>query len=126
MPSGYHINQEEGLVTLTGSTEMKILEACEIGRALLQDPEFDSQLPHLVDLRGLHLQRDARSSAQFRRFVLDTYVPRVHASIAVVVDDSLDQLSLAGLYHICCSMDRTELFDQYDQALKWLMRREFA
>ncbi|MEM9620843.1 MAG: hypothetical protein AAF993_04290 [Pseudomonadota bacterium] len=126
MPSGYHINHEQGLVTLTGSNTMQISDACDIGSALLADPEFDSTLPHLVDLRGLELQRDQASSARFRRFVLDTYMPRVKASIAVVVNDSLDQNSLAGLYHICCSMERTELFDQYDQALKWLMRREFA
>ncbi len=126
MPCGYHINHEEGLVTITGSTDVEISEACKLGSQLLDDPSFDADLPQLVDLRGLTLSRNQQTSARFRKFVLETYRPRVSSSIAIVIDDSLDQLSLAGLYHMSCSMDKTELFDQYDQALKWLMRREFA
>jgi hypothetical protein len=50
----------------------------------------------------------------------------VQASIAVIIDDSLDADTLAGLYHLSCATSITELFDHYDQAIKWLMRREFA
>ena len=42
------------------------------------------------------------------------------------VDGSLDQRSLASLYHLSCSRDKTEVFDHYEQALKWLMRAEFV
>ncbi len=126
MNCGYHINQDDGLVTITGNKNVEIAEAFDLGEALLQDPSFDEQLPHLVDLRGLRLTPNPHSAAAFRTFVLETYRPQVKSSIAIVVDDSLDRLSLAGLYHMSCSMDKTEVFDQYDQALKWLMRREFA
>ena len=126
MPSNYFINHEEGLVTITGTSAMKLFEAEEVGRALLGDPSFDPYLPHLVDLRGLTLNRSKEESESFRDFMLHAYRPRVASSIAIVVDDSLDQHSLAGLYHVSCSMDQTEVFDDYEHALKWLMRREFV
>ena len=40
--------------------------------------------------------------------------------------DHLDQMSVASLYHLSCNMPKTELFDQYEQALKWLMKNEFV
>ena len=126
MPSNYFINHEEGLVTITSNEAMKLFEAEDVGRTLLKDPSFDPYLPHLVDLRGLTLNRSKKESQSFREFVLNAYRPRVESSIAIVVDGSLDQHSLAGLYHISCSMEQTEVFDDYENALKWLMRREFA
>ncbi|MEM7294076.1 MAG: hypothetical protein AAF420_11885, partial [Pseudomonadota bacterium] len=63
---------------------------------------------------------------KFRNFVIDRYRPALHASLAVVVDDSLSTAALADLYLLVCNLPDTELFDQYDQALKWLMRKEFA
>ena len=126
MPCGYHLNQEEGLVTITGTDKVSISEAIALGRKLLADPVFDSRLPHLIDLRGMEIDRSKEDSSEFRDFVLMSYRPMVAASIAVVIDHSLDQGSVASLYHLSCAMEQTEMFDRYDQALKWLMRREFV
>ncbi len=126
MPCGYHLNQEDGLVTITGSGEVSLSEAISIGRELLDDPVFDPQLPHLIDLRGVEVEHSHDDSMEFREFVLQAYRPGVDASIAVVIDHSLDQAAVANLFHLSCAMEQTELFDQYDQALKWLMRREFV
>ena len=126
MTWGYHINQEAGLVTITGSEKSGFEDAKYIGEQLLKDPGFDSSLPHLVDLRGLTYEPEDLNSDHYRQFAMDTYRQQVSSSIAIVVDESLDNLALAGLYHLSCGMTKTELFDQYDQALKWLMREEFA
>ena len=132
MPCGYHINLEDGLVTISAEAELDITQLHTLGQQVLADPEFDPYLPQLIDLRGLsvlhkqdilHEQDTAEAS---RNFALSSYRPRVQSSVAVIIDDSLDADSVAGLFHLSCSMDNTELFDHYDQAIKWLMRREFA
>ena len=126
MPCGYHLNQDDGLVTITGSGEVSLSEAIGVGRELLADPVFDPDLPHLIDLRGMEVEQTRDDPNDFREFVLQSYRPMVDASIAIVIDHSLDQASVASLFHLSCAMEQTELFDHYDQALKWLMRREFV
>ncbi|NOX50301.1 MAG: hypothetical protein GXP16_07160 [Gammaproteobacteria bacterium] len=125
MPCGFHINKEEGLVTITGNQLVPLYEAVSMGKALMADQNFEPTLPNLVDLRGLEISRSRDETLAFRRFILESYMPLINTSIAIVIDDSLDKSSLAGLYHLSCRMERTELFDHYEQALKWLMRREF-
>ena len=126
MPCGYHINLEDSLVTITADAELDVAHLQTLGEQVLADPVFDPYLPQLVDLRGLSVQGERSASEALRNFILAKYCPRVQASIAVIIDDSLDADTLAGLYHLSCATSITELFDHYDQALKWLMRREFA
>lgn len=126
MPCDYHINADAGLVTITGSLEVGLPEAIRLGRALIEDQQFDSELPHLVDLRGLVVNRSSAESEKFRDFVLLEYSRQVRSAVAVVVDESLDQTSLAALYHLTSRVVLGELFDDYNLALRWLMRREFA
>ena len=126
MKGTYFINHEEGLITLSSNGEIALDEVEAVARECMGDPSFDPYLPQLVDLRGMQLSRTKSTSAAFRTFLLNQYRPRVEASMAIVVDESLDEGALAGLYHMSCSMEQTELFDSYEQGLKWLMRREFA
>lgn len=126
MSSGYHINADDGLISIHGTADATITEAMDVGRQLLTDPEFDPRLPHLIDFRGLHLEVAGKEAAEFATFALNHYRPAVSASVAIVVDDSLDRHALAALYHLICRMSPAELFDNYEQALKWLMRLEFA
>lgn len=126
MPYGYHLNLDEGLITVSITEEVPLEEAAAFTRQMLADPRYDPLLPQLIDVRGLTVTRTPRDSADFKDFVLREYRPRAHASIAIVVDDSLDQRSLASLYHLSCSRDKTEVFDHYERALKWLMRAEFV
>ena len=113
-------------MTMSAEADIAITELITLGQQLLADPEFDPYLPQLIDLRGLSVQHESGTADDLRQFVLSVYRPRVQSSIAVTIDESLDTESVAGLFHLSCAMDNTELFDHYDQAIKWLMRREFA
>ena len=126
MPGTYHINNNEGLVTIKSPSSVHLDNTCDMAMRMLADPEFDPRLPQLVDLRGCRSSMNHSEEAQFRDFVLLQYRPRVSSSIAIVVDDDMDSKVLARLYHLSSQMEKTELFDQYQHALKWLMRNEFA
>ena len=126
MSLGYHINADEGIITINGSEQVALSEVQDLGTNLLRDEMFDPMLPQLVDLRGLELSFSAQEATHFSAFILNHYVPASAASIAIVVDGSIEDKRLASIYRLCCQMERSELFDHYDQALKWLMRREFV
>ena len=126
MPCTYHLNLEDSLITLTCGADATAADLIAVGEQMLADPEFDPYLPQLVDFRGLNVDPDKSTSEAIRDFCLRVYRPRVFSSIAVVIDDSLSARSLSDIYHLSCAMDKTELFDQYDQALKWLIRQEFV
>ena len=126
MADSYHINQEAGLITVTVDGDFGLPAAISMGRAILGELHFTPTLPQLFDLRGLKTRRSSAESLNFREFVLHEYFARVRANVAIVVDDSLDTRSLAALYHLISRVDMAEMFDNYDQALRWLMRKEFA
>lgn len=126
MPCGYHLNLDDGLITVSGTEARNFNELLSVAQDLLADPQFDPNLPQLVDLRGMHVRQDEQSSASLRHFTVKSYRPQVHSSVAIVVDDSITGELLASIYHLICTLEQTELFDHYDQALKWLMRREFV
>ena len=126
MPCNYHINADDGLVTIQGSAYVGLMDAIELGRKLITDQQFDPKLPHLLDLRGLLFDPQSRDKPQFRDFVLHEYQPRVEGLVAVVINDSLDRLSTAALFHLTTRVRQCEIFDNYAQALRWLMRNQFA
>ena len=47
-------------------------------------------------------------------------------SIAVVIDGDMSGKLEAVVYWLACAIGHAEVFDDYDHALKWLIRREFA
>lgn len=127
MVSGtYHISADDGLVTIKSAQQVSLIQSCHVARQVLADPAYDPELPQLIDLRGSHSGMTFSEELEFRDFVLSEYLPRVRSSIAVVIDDRMDEQVLARLYHLSSRTEKTELFDQYNQALKWLMRKEFA
>ena len=46
--------------------------------------------------------------------------------MAVVIDSEMSRELVANIYWLACAVGGTEVFDDYDHALKWLIRREFA
>ena len=126
MPCAYHIDVDAGLITLSGREAVNLADLTGTVSEMLGDALFMSSLPQLIDLRGLLLSRTVRSTRCFREFMLLQYQPRVHANVAIVVDDILSQRSLASLYLLVTHIDVAELFDHYELALRWLMRKEFA
>lgn len=125
MPVGYHINPDEGLITVRADGSMDADRLRELGSSLLADERYDPTLPQLVDIRGLRLGDDPDLSG-FNEFVQTHYRERVSSSVAVVIDDHLEQRHCADIYLVTCAIEQAELFADYDQALRWLMRRAFA
>ena len=127
MPFGYHINPDDGLITITGEGIVMPEEARNVLVELQSDGHFEPSLPHLIDLRALSVaQHDPVELKTLERFLLTDYRPKVSASVAVVVDGDLDRFSLAAIFHLVCRAPQTELFDYFDHALRWLIKHEFA
>ena len=126
MAAGYHINDDEGLITVRaeGVVDPEALQA--VGRAMLEDACFDPELPQLLDFRGLQVMAKPTTLAELKPFIEDEFREQVNGIIAVVIDDDLDASLCADIYRLTCAIPKAELFENYDQALKWLMRREFV
>jgi len=128
MPLGYHINPDEGLITVQGAGDVSIPEITRLGESLLEDAGFDPGLPQLLDFRGLRPASDADGIAvtHLQAFIQDRYRGRVAADVAVVIDEHLESRHCADIFLLTCAIQDAELFADYDQALRWLMRRAFA
>ena len=74
----------------------------------------------------MQLEIEDSALGPFSDFVTHRYGPSTNASVAVVVDPDLNAELCAGIYRLSCTLNHSELFEDYDQALKWLMKREFA
>ena len=127
MPASYHINENDGLITLTVTGRVNIADVHAAAGALIGDPEYDPSLPQLMDLRGMELDPpNEESQKPFSRFVLRSYAPSSRACIAMVIDPELDAQTCAGAYWVSCAVGNSELFDNYELALKWLVKKEFS
>ena len=125
MPLDYHISADEGLITISGQGEVSLTAIAELGQSLLGDDAYDPQLPQLLDFRGLRPLPEDRLEA-LQAFVLGPYREAVAGNVAVVIDDHLEDRHAADIFLLTCAIHQAELFSDYDQALKWLMRRAFA
>lgn len=134
MPLGYHINQDDGLITVQGDGAVPLGDLTRLGEALLGDGRYDPALPQLLDFRGLRphgqpsdgVPQDIGVLDELRAFIRERYRARVAANVAVVIDEHLESRHCADIFLLTCAIERAELFADYDQALKWLMRRAFA
>ena len=125
MPAGYHISEDEGLISVQVSDRIDLVELYESAKALHSDPSYSHELPLLVDLRNMRLTISQPATAPFSRFIITRFNGRA-GSNAVVIDPDLENELFTGIHWLACAVSGTELFDDYDQALKWLIRREFA
>ena len=125
MPLDYHISSDEGLITISGEGQVSLAAIAELGQSLLGDQSYDPRLPQLLDFRGLRPLAEDRLE-DLQAFVLGPYRDAVSGSVAVVIDDHLEDLHAADVFLLTCAIHQAELFTDYDQALKWIMRRAFA
>ncbi|HEX7036310.1 MAG TPA: hypothetical protein VF210_11075 [Pseudomonadales bacterium] len=125
MALNYHISADEGLITVQGEGGVRLGELTRLGRSLLADRSYDPRLPQLLDFRGLRPVKPGRLE-ELLEFVQETYRGSVESSVAVVIDEHLERRHAADIYLLTCALRDAELFCDYDQALKWLMRRAFA
>ena len=126
MPATHHINSDEGLITVRITGQVDLVEVFEAARDLYDDADYDPALPLLADLRGMRLTLHAAALKPFNRFIISHFGKPRSASIAVVVDHEMDKELCAAVYWLNCAVNGSEMFEDYDQALRWLIRREFA
>lgn len=131
MPLGYHINTDDGLITVQGAGDVAVHQIARLGEALLRDRRYDPHLPQLLDFRGLRpvdveTAVSEQEVADLWAFIQDHYRGRAAGNVAVVIDDHLESRHCADIFLLTCAIQDAELFADYDQALKWLMRRAFA
>ena len=126
MPTGYHINESDGLITVEVAGSVDLGDIFEGARQFLADPSYDPNLPQLVDLRGMDIAWQATTIKPFTQFMLQNYAPQARACVAVVVDPELDGDTCARVYWLSCALGNSEVFDSYELALKWLMKQGFA
>lgn len=130
MALGYHISQEDGLVTIRGEGRATFDELAQLGQQLIGDPDYDDGMPQLIDLRGLRIAAGGIAAGgtldALRAFVQRHYRQRVNASVAVVIDDRLERRHAATIFRLTCEIGDAELFSDYGLAIRWLMRQAFA
>lgn len=122
MSAAYHINTEDEFISFNFDDEVNLVDLYELLRDLLEDPEFQPAWPQLMDLRNIELDLKPGALKPFVRYLSTTYSPRVEAAVAVVLDSEMSAELYAGVYRLACSLPGTEVFDDYGQAIKWLLQ----
>jgi len=126
MASEFRIKPDEGLVTVQISEQVDLVEIFETARDLHDHADYDPALPLLVDLRDMRLALEEAALKPFNRYIIGHFGKCRSASIAVVVDHDMNKELCAAVYWLNCAVSGCEMFEDYDMALKWLIRREFA
>ncbi len=126
MPVEHHIADDASITTVQVSGSVVPDELQAGVEALIADPGYDPALPLLVDLRGMEIELDCRALEPFNGFVIEHLGLSRAASMAVVIDNDLESELCAAIYWLSCAVYGTELFEDYDLAIKWLFRRDLA
>ena len=126
MPLEFHSNQEEGLTTISGQGLVTWDCLHQVLQDLLDSDEDHTNLPHVIDLREANVDFSTTTMDIFGEFFAARFGAEVIGSIAIVIKDGMDAEDCAKFYKVASSVDHTELFDDYNHAMRWLMRREFA
>ena len=125
MPPGFHIATDDGLISVQVRDQIDLVDLYELTKAVLADEDYDPALPLVVDLRGMRLTLERDALEPFSKFVTDRFKGR-QGSMAVVIDGDMSRKLAAAIYWLACAVGGSEVFDDYDHAMKWLMRKEFV
>jgi hypothetical protein len=126
MPAAYHISEDEELITVRAEGEVDLIDLFETAKNLYADPAYCASTPLLVDLRNMRVKLEAAAVKPFNRFILAQFGRNRDASTAVVVDSEMSRELCAAIYWLNCAIGGSEMFEDYELALKWLIKREFA
>ncbi|MCZ6458273.1 MAG: hypothetical protein O6766_02820 [Gammaproteobacteria bacterium] len=129
MATAYYISKDEALITVRIDEQIDLRALLVVTNNLLSDADYDPALALLLDLRGMQLDLTAAkkdSFNEFNEFIIAQFGSGRQASSAVVIDPDLEANLCAAIYKLCCAIKATELFDDYDLALKWLFKRELG
>jgi len=122
----YHINARDDLITVTVTGAVTASDACSGLGDMLNDAQFNPELPQLVDLRKAELEGSQADLQGFENFLLTDYRSRLSAGVAIVVNPQWTEDICAQAFWMCCALYRAELFDNWNQACKWLIKNEFT
>ena len=126
MSINYHISSENGLISLLADPEVTLAELHDCGKRLMADQAFEPDLPQLIDLRAANIERLCTTDQQLAQTMVETYNGSVPGNVAVLIDAASAGEPLADLYRTICTFENAELFDNYEHALRWLVRKAFA
>lgn len=126
MAIDYHINAEDGLISMRADAELTLAELHGCGERLMADRAFEPTLPHLIDLRDANIEKLCSHEQALARTFVQRYNHSVRSSVAVLVDAATEGVLLADVYRMTCSLEQAELFDSYEHALRWLVHKAFA
>ena len=56
MSPGFHIAEEEGLISIQVRNAIDLADLHDLAKDMLDSDEYDAELPLLVDLRGMRLE----------------------------------------------------------------------
>ena len=125
MSPAYHIATDEGLITLQAGGAQNLADIRRLVADVLAAEDYDAELPLLIDLRSLRVTLEPTATAEVADYIIEHFRGR-RGSVAVVVDGDMSRKLTAAIYWLACALGCAEVFDDYDLALKWLIRREFA
>lgn len=127
MPLTYHIDTDAGLINLSGQDTVALNDLVDCGNAVLNDDAFAPTLPQLVDLRSVRFALVPPGLYEQQALLLiNRFNGVVNSSVAVVVSGGLPQPIIAEIYRITSQFSRAELFEDYDHAMRWLIKTAFA
>ncbi|MFK7914506.1 MAG: hypothetical protein AB8B93_11380 [Pseudomonadales bacterium] len=126
MAIDYHINSEDGLISMRADAGLTLAELHCCGERMMADRAFEPSLPHLIDLREADLPALCANEQALARTFVQRYNNSVRGSVAVLIDGISTGETLADVYRLTCSLEQAELFDSYEHALRWLVHKAFA
>jgi len=124
MPMQIHINEDSQFtsVHIDGTVSVNALQS--LLDSVLADKGFKVNWPQLVDLRGARIESDGFSLQVLLNTIYTQYRPNINAEMAIILDGSLNGDTFANVYRFVCNIPDTELFDNYAQAIKWLISQK--
>ena len=119
----YHIDANESLITVSVEDGLRPGDMELLAAQLLEDPLFDADMAQLLDLRQAKIELPDDHAKLLARYLLKKYNPAIDGNIAVVIDPDLTPADTAMVFRITCALERAELFEDFDMAVKWLARK---
>ena len=119
----YHIDADESLITVKVKDGLRPGDMELMAAQLFDDPRFVPDMAQLLDFRHANIELPDTHAKLLTRYLLKKYNPAIDGNIAVVVDPDLPPTDTALMFRITCTLERAELFEDFDMAVKWLARK---
>jgi hypothetical protein len=123
MGLAYHIDLDEHLVTVSAHESLQPGDMESLADTLIADPLFAADMAQLLDLRQAAINIHDEHARLLAGYLLKNYNPAIRGNIAVVIDPNLTPADTARMFRVTCALERAELFEDFDMAVKWLVRK---